>query len=70
MEWRSGSGFAPGLLDVEQPIPHAHGYTYAPADAKERIPEVAVPVCMNLWSFKDCAAHNQEVVIRDFVYRQ
>lgn len=35
---------------------------------KSNIPQVAVPVGINLWSFKQTPAKDQEVVIRDFQF--
>jgi hypothetical protein len=42
--------------------------TFAPADYTARIPQVPLPLGMNLWCFKTTPASDQEVVIRDFQY--
>lgn len=43
-----------------------HSHTYAPADFRTRIPQVAVPLGINFWSFQVHPARDQEVIIRDF----
>jgi hypothetical protein len=42
--------------------------TFAPADYKARIPQVALPVAMNLWCFHATPASDQEVVLRSFQF--
>jgi hypothetical protein len=42
--------------------------TFAPPDYKARIPQVPLPVAMNLWCFKDTPAQDQEAVIRNFQF--
>lgn len=42
--------------------------TFAPPDYTARIPQVPLPLGMNLWCFKVLPASDQEVIIRDFQY--
>jgi hypothetical protein len=42
--------------------------TFAPPDYLARIPQVPLPVAMNLWCFKTVPASDQEVVIRNFQF--
>lgn len=42
--------------------------TFAPPDYTARIPQVPLPLGMNLWCFKVPPASDQEVIIRDFQY--
>ncbi|MFI5096363.1 MAG: hypothetical protein ACHQT6_00175 [Candidatus Acidiferrales bacterium] len=42
--------------------------TFAPPDYTARIPQVPLPLGMNLWCFKVPPASGQEVVIRDFQF--
>ncbi len=42
--------------------------TFAPPDYTARIPQVPLPLGMNLWCFKVLPATNQEVIIRDFQF--
>lgn len=42
--------------------------TFAPLDYKARIPQVPLPVAMNLWCFRATPATDQEVVIRNFQF--
>ncbi len=42
--------------------------TFAPPDYTARIPQVPLPLGMNLWCFKVPPATNQEVIIRDFQF--
>jgi hypothetical protein len=42
--------------------------TYAPLDYSAHIPQVALPVAMNLWCFHDLPASDQEVIIRSFTF--
>ncbi len=42
--------------------------TFSPADYTARIPQVPLPLGMNLWCFKTAPASDQEIVIRDFQY--
>lgn len=45
-----------------------HTWTFAPPDYTVRIPQVAVPLGMNLWVFRSLPARKQEVIIRDFQF--
>jgi hypothetical protein len=42
--------------------------TFSPADYAVRIPQVPLPLGMNLWCFKTAPTSDQEIVIRDFQY--
>jgi hypothetical protein len=42
--------------------------TYAPPDYTARIPQVPLPVAMNLWCFRDLPSSDQEVIIRSFTF--
>jgi hypothetical protein len=42
--------------------------TFAPPDYAPRIPQVPLPVAMNLWCFRATPASNQEVTIRSFEF--
>jgi len=42
--------------------------TFAPPDYTARIPQVPLPLGMNLWCFKVPPASDQEVIIRDFQF--
>jgi hypothetical protein len=42
--------------------------TFAPPDYAARIPQVPLPLGMNLWCFKVTPASDQEVIIRDFQF--
>jgi hypothetical protein len=42
--------------------------TFAPPDYAARIPQVALPVAMNLWCFKSLPASDQEVILRNFQF--
>jgi hypothetical protein len=42
--------------------------TYAPPDYTARIPQVPLPVAMNLWCFHELPASDQEVIIRSFTF--
>jgi len=42
--------------------------TFAPPDYAARIPQVPLPLGMNLWCFKTTPASDQEVIIRNFQY--
>lgn len=42
--------------------------TFAPPDFTARIPQVPLPVAMNLWCFKSTPAADQEVIIRNFQF--
>jgi hypothetical protein len=42
--------------------------TFSPPDYSARIPQVPLPLGMNLWCFKSTPATDQEVVIRNFQY--
>ena len=43
-------------------------WTFAPPNPSVRIPQVALPVGMNLWCFQQCPATDQEVIVRDFQF--
>lgn len=42
--------------------------TYAPPDYTARIPQVPLPVAMNLWCFRELPSSDQEVIIRNFAF--
>lgn len=42
--------------------------TFAPTDYTARIPQVPLPLAMNLWCFRATPASNQEVVVRQFAF--
>jgi hypothetical protein len=42
--------------------------TFAPPNYAARIPQVPLPLAMNLWCFKSTPAANQEVIIRNFQF--
>jgi hypothetical protein len=42
--------------------------TFAPPDYTARIPQVPLPLGMNLWCFKTTPTSDQEVIIRNFQY--
>jgi hypothetical protein len=42
--------------------------TFAPTDCTARIPQVPLPLAMNLWCFRATLASNQEVVLRRFEF--
>ncbi|HTZ47534.1 MAG TPA: hypothetical protein VMH20_08080 [Verrucomicrobiae bacterium] len=42
--------------------------TFAPPDYAARIPQVPLPLAMNLWCFKATPASNQEVILRSFEF--
>ncbi len=42
--------------------------TYSPADYAARIPQVPLPLGMNLWCFKATPAADQEVILRNFQF--
>jgi hypothetical protein len=42
--------------------------TFAPPDYTARIPQVPLPVAMNLWCFRELPASDQEVIIRNFTF--
>jgi hypothetical protein len=42
--------------------------TFAPPDPAARIPQVPLPLAMNLWCFRATPAADQEVVIRSFQF--
>jgi hypothetical protein len=43
-------------------------FSFSPSDHTARIPQVAVPLGMNLWCFQTLPASNQGVIIRDFQF--
>lgn len=57
-----------GLQPPESSSQVLHTHTYAPADPTAHIPQVAVPLGINLWSFQANPAQDQEIIIRDFRY--
>jgi len=42
--------------------------TFAPPDYTARIPQVPIPLAMNLWCFKATPASKQEVILRNFQF--
>jgi hypothetical protein len=42
--------------------------TFAPPDYTARVPQVPLPVAMNLWCFKGTPASDQEVILRNFQF--
>jgi hypothetical protein len=42
--------------------------TFSPPDFTVRIPQVPLPLAMNLWCFKGTPASNQEVILRSFQF--
>jgi hypothetical protein len=69
--WRSNSvvwTIMKGLVPVGQTTNVLRTYTYQPADFLQRIPQVAMPLGMNLWAFQVAPSVPQEVIIRDFTY--
>jgi hypothetical protein len=57
-----------GLQPVGTTSEVVASWTYSPANPAARIPQVPVPLGMNLWCFNKRPARSQEVVIRDFSY--
>ncbi len=45
-----------------------HTHTYAPANPAAHIPQSALPLGINFWSFQANPSLDQEIVIRDFLY--
>jgi hypothetical protein len=43
-------------------------FKFAPPDYAARIPQVPLPLAMNLWCFKSTPASDQEVVLRNFQF--
>jgi hypothetical protein len=42
--------------------------TFAPPDYSARIPQIPLPLAMNLWCFRATPATNQEVILRNFAF--
>jgi hypothetical protein len=42
--------------------------TFAPPDYNARIPQVPIPLAMNLWCFRATPSANQEVILRSFQF--
>jgi len=58
-----------GLQSVTSNENVLRAYTFAPASgAAQKIPQVALPLGMNLWCFDATPATTQEVIIRDFQF--
>ncbi len=57
-----------GLQPVGTTARVLHRWTFAPRDYQRRIPQLPVPVGMNLWAFRKIPARSQEIVLRDFQY--
>ncbi len=53
-------------LDSSARIIHAH--TYAPADPAASLPQSALPIGINFWSFRSKPSREQEVILRDFQF--
>jgi hypothetical protein len=69
--WRSNSivgTIMKGLVPMGQTTNVLRTFTYQPADFLQRIPQVPLPLGMNLWAFQVPPATPQEIVIRDFQY--
>jgi hypothetical protein len=57
-----------GLQPIDTTANVLQTLTFAPPDYAARIPQVALPVAMNLWCFKSLPASDQEVVLRNFQF--
>ena len=71
MEWRSNKiigTIMSGLQPMGVTANVIRTFTLAPSDTR-KIPQVPLPLGMNLWSFQSTSATNQEVIIRDFQYK-
>jgi hypothetical protein len=71
LEWSSTSvrgTIMSGLQPIGTTQNVLHTWTFAPPDYTVRIPQVAVPLGMNLWVFRSLPASKQEVIIRDFQF--
>jgi hypothetical protein len=70
-EW-SSTRIVGTILSGLQPVGTAANVlqtlTFAPPDYTARIPQVPLPVAMNLWCFKTTPAADQEVIIRNFQF--
>jgi hypothetical protein len=68
----SGTKIVGTIMSGQQPIGVTANvlrtFTLAPSDTR-KIPQVPLPLGMNLWSFQAPSASNQEVIIRDFQYQ-
>jgi hypothetical protein len=68
----SSTAITSSLFAGLQPIDGAAGlvkdWTYAPQNPTVNIPQQALPLGMNLWSYQVAPASAQEVIIRDFSY--
>ncbi len=71
IEW-SSTRIVGTIMSGAQPITTTQNVlqtlTFAPPDYTARIPQVAMPLGMNLWCFKEIPASDQEVVIRKFQF--
>jgi hypothetical protein len=69
--WRSNSivgTIMSGLQPVGTTANVLRSFTFAPSNYTQRIPQQAMPLGINLWSFQVPPSSTQEVVIRDFQY--
>jgi hypothetical protein len=70
-EW-SSTQIVATIMSGEQPIGTTanvlQALTFAPNDYTARIPQVPLPVGMNLWCFKTLPTDDQEVIIHSFQY--
>jgi hypothetical protein len=70
-EWSSTKIVATIMSGLQPPGTTANvlqTLTFAPSDYAACIPQVPLPLGMNLWCFKSPPASDQEVIIRDFQY--
>jgi hypothetical protein len=71
LEWSSTS-VTGTLMSGLQPIGTTQNvlrtFTLAPSDYTVRIPQTALPLGINLWSYQSLPASNQEVIIQDFQF--
>jgi hypothetical protein len=69
--WRSTSivgTIMSGLQPVGTTANVLRTFTFAPSDFANRIPQQALPLGMNLWSYQVAPTSNQEIIVRDFQY--
>jgi hypothetical protein len=69
--WRSNSivgTIMSGLQPIGTTANVLRTFTFTPSNYTQRIPQQALPLGMNLWSFEVPPSSNQEVIIRDFQY--
>ncbi|MGI4790730.1 MAG: hypothetical protein ACRYFS_18015 [Janthinobacterium lividum] len=57
-----------GLQPLGSSAQVLHTHTYAPVNPAAHIPQVALPLGINFWSFQANPSKDQEVIIRDFQY--